>query len=439
MKKALVNATLFDWEQYKENRFVLFDDFILATGPMAEFKEEGIETIDCQGMIVMPSLCLGHTHVYSAFARGLSLPFHPATFRQLLEQLWWKLDAKLDHEMVYYSGITAAADFLKNGVTAIVDHHASGTDMTGSLSALKTAVCDEAGMRGIFCFETSDRFDVSLCLQENLHFLKQKSAPRSSGMFGLHASMTLSEATLNGVKRVLGLEPIHIHVAESQEDEQDCQTKYGCRIVERLDRHGLLNEGSILAHCLHVDDAELDIIQKRNCVIALNVTSNMNNGVGLPDFLAIRKHGVKTIIGNDGIASSATTEYLNLYFAAHLQNGVNAFGLSDLRRMISDTYDFVGTRLGVKLGKIRPGFAADLLTIPYVPPTPIDARNAFGHLFFGLFNSFRPKNVFVAGERLVTDYQLLPALEAKTRKAARIAARLWDNLRKEDEPHELDD
>jgi cytosine/adenosine deaminase-related metal-dependent hydrolase len=125
-------------------------------------------------------------------------------------------------------------------------------------------------------------------------------------------------------------------------------------------------------------------------------------------------------------------EYLNLYYAAHLQTGVNAFSLSDLRTMIQNTYRFMGDRFGVKLGKILPGYAADLLTIPYVAPTPMNAENALGHLFFGLFQSFRPNNVFVAGKQLLTNYALHPALESKLKNTSLEAKRLWDEIRKGD-------
>jgi len=432
VKKAFIHANYYDFERYQEDQYVIFSDTIEKVGPMAEFSLKDEEVLDCTGLLVMPSLVLGHTHIYSEFARGLALPFHPESFLNILKQLWWKIDRQIDQKIGYASGIAAASEWIKNGVTTILDHHAAGKEIVGSLAILKKAVCDDAGMRAAFCFETSDRFDIEKCINENRTFLLQKPSAFCTGFFGLHASMTLSEKTLDVVKSALGDYPIHIHVAESKEDEIDCVSKYGCRIVERLDRHGLLNEHSIIAHGLYTDENELALIQKRNAVVALNVTSNMNNGVGLPDYAKLKKAGVTCIIGNDGISSSATLEYLNLYYSAHLQAGVNAFSLSDLLTMIQNTYQFVGDRFGVKLGKIRPGYAADLLTIPYIPPTPMKQDNVFGHLFFGLFQSFRPNNVFVAGKSLLTNYSLRRELESKLNNTSHEAKRLWDEIRKGD-------
>ncbi|MFA5380344.1 MAG: amidohydrolase family protein [Candidatus Izemoplasmatales bacterium] len=430
MMKALINARIYDYNQYQEQAYILFDEQITQVGPMIEFVDNGYDIIDCTGQLVMPSLVVGHSHIYSTFARGLSIPFNPQNFHEILAQLWWKLDASLDNSMNYYSGIASACDFLRNGITTIIDHHASGKDIIGSLLALKHAICDDASMRGIFCFETSDRFNIEACIKENVDFLSLEPTAFSAGMFGLHASMTLSETTLKAVKQVLKDEPIHIHVAESNEDETDSINQYGERIINRLDRHGLLNPGSIIAHALYTDSSELKILKKRGCVVALNVTSNMNNGVGLPNFEALRHSGVKIIIGNDGISSSITTEYLNLYYAAHLKNGINAFNLIDLCKMINDTYQYANDRLKIKLGKIQVGYAADLLTIPYHPVTPMDAENAFSHVFFGLYNSFKPSNVFVAGKRVVKEYQLRPELQSKYLDVIKAATRLWNEIKK---------
>jgi cytosine/adenosine deaminase-related metal-dependent hydrolase len=439
MKKALIRCALFDGSTYAADRYVLFDDKILETGPMSAFSEEGIEIIDASGQLAMPSFTAGHTHVYSLFARGLSLPFHPDSFRQILEQMWWRLDRNLDNDMIYASGVAAAGEFLQNGVTAIIDHHASGKEISGSLYALRNGICRDGGMRGIFCFETSDRFEVLRCLEENRQALQWPRDGKSAGMFGLHAGMTLSEPTLQSVRRALGNEPIHIHVAEGEEDEKESLAKYGERIIPRLDRHGLLQPGSLISHAIHCDRAELALLKVRGCRIVLNVSSNLNNGVGLPDIQKIKKAGVPLLIGNDGLSSSITNEFQNVYYLAHHQEGITSFSIDDLWKMIDEANFFAGSRLGIKLGRIRPGYAADFLTVPYLPPTPIDTANVKGHLFFGLFPGFKPQNVFVAGNRLVTDYALDPALRDKCRKASLQAARLWDALRKEGKPHEPDD
>lgn len=433
MKQAFINAKLYDYNKFSEDQYVIFDESIIEVGNMIDFKDDNYKIIDCTDHLVLPSLVVGHAHIYSTFARGMSVPFNPTNFQEILDQLWWKMDRNLDNEMNYYSGIVSATDYMKNGVTTIIDHHASGVDIKGSLNTLKKAVIEDAGLRGLFCFETSDRFDVEACLKENLSFIEENDSNRSRGLFGLHASLSLSEETLIKISKVIKNYPIHIHVAESLMDQEDSLDKYNERVIERLDRHGLLNEDSIITHALYVSDKELDIIKKRKCVVAFNVTSNMNNSVGLPDYKLFKEKGIPVIIGNDGISSSITTEYLALYYAMHLKDeSPLGFGLGDLLEIINNTYDYVNRLLKTKIGRIEKGYNADLLTIPYIAPTNMTSDNVLGHLFFGAFNSFKPNNVFCQGEQLVNDYKVGNELVIKYKEAKKYANKLWKNIQKED-------
>jgi len=430
--KAIVNARIYDFNHFIDKGFVVFDDKILSVGSMDEFKNKDYHLIDAQDHLVIPGLINSHTHIYSTFARGMSVPFNPKNFQEILDQLWWKLDRNLDNEMTYFSGIVSAVDHVKNGVTTMIDHHASGVDITGSLEALKKAVCDDTGVRGIFAFETSDRFDVDQAIKENVTFNKNNHSGMTKGLFGLHASMSLSEATLKKVKANLGDMPIHIHVAESVMDEEDSQKKYKEKIIKRLDRHGLLNKDSIIAHGIYIDDEEMDILKKHDCTIAVNFSSNMNNSVGIPPLKSFRAHHLGVMVGNDGISSSITTEYLNVYYATRLLDKTpNLFGFDELIKLIDESYQYASRILDVKLGRIEKGYEADLLVIPYMPPTPINESNVFGHLFFGLFNSFKPKCVFIEGKQIVNFYNVNEYLNDQYFKANQYAAKLWDRINKE--------
>ncbi|WP_242985422.1 amidohydrolase family protein [Vallitalea okinawensis] len=431
---ALINVRMYDFDHYREDAYILFDDKIQTIGDMCDFKDDDYDIIDGTHQLVMPSLVVAHTHIYSTFARGLSLQFHPTNFQELLDQLWWKLDAQLELEEIYYSGLVSGVDYIKNGVTTLIDHHASGLAIKGSLNALKKAVCDDIGMRGIFCFETSDRFDTDECIKENIDFNQAHKAKNCIGLFGLHASMSLSDKTLEKVRETSGEIPIHIHVAESEMDQEDCLAHYGERVVERLHRHQLLKENSILSHCIHINEEEAELITKSGAYVALNVTSNMNNGVGLPDYLLLNKKGIKCLIGNDGIASSITTEWLNLYYSMHLRyQSPTAFGFEPLIQIIQNNYKYVNQAMGIQIGKLKEGYDADLLMIPYIPPTPMDGNNAFGHLFFGLANSFKPKHVWCMGKQLLKDYQVDEDLEERYKEASEVAINLWEKVNNSDE------
>lgn len=433
MVKALVNATIYDHDTFRKDVYVLFEKQIFEVGPMSEFINHDYEIYNCDNSVVIPNFVLSHTHIYSAFARGLSVSFNPQNFQEILDQLWWKLDRNIDADITFASGIVYGSECLKRGITTIIDHHASGIDIYGSLQSLKRAITDTVGLRGCYCFETSDRFDTDLCIRENLDFSLANKTSHARGLFGLHASMSLSEETLKKVASQLKDAPIHIHVAESKMDQDKCYENYGETIIQRLDRHGLLNPGSLLIHCVHVNDHDLRIIKERNCAIVVNVTSNLNNGVGLPNIKKMLDMGIRVMVGNDGLSASVTNEYQNIYYLNHhTSESPLGFAMSDIEYMLEDSYLYANNLFNVRLGRIAPKYEADFQIVPYTPPTPMTQANAFSHLFYGLFDSFRPKHVFVGGDQILKDYRLEKAVETLYSAAENQAEILWNRIKQEE-------
>ena len=134
-------------------------DRIVAVGPVSEVVsgQRGAELIDASGKLIMPGFINGHTHLYSALARGLMANIAPsASFVEILEHLWWKLDRALTHEHTWYSAAAGALDLVRSGTTTIIDHHASQVSVTDSLANVAEAL-EEIGIRANLCFEISDR------------------------------------------------------------------------------------------------------------------------------------------------------------------------------------------------------------------------------------------------------------------------------------------
>lgn len=426
--KAIINIKIYDYETYIENGYCIYGKEIIDVGDMANFPDFDGEIIDGQGKILLPGLINFHTHIYSTLVRGAAISYQPRTFKDILDQLWWKFDSKLDNTTTYHSAMVYGLESLKNGVTSLIDHHASGIDIMGSLESLKKAIVDKLGMRGIFCFETSDRFVITECIDENLAGLKYKTSD-ARGMFGLHASLSLSTETLLKVSRIIGSAPIHVHVAESIEDEEDSFNNYRMRVVERFEKHNLLNKDSILAHCVHINSKEAQIINEKGAVIALNPTSNMNNAVGTFNIKLFRNNDIQLLIGTDGLGTNIAKEWTYLYYAgkAGIEDAAG-IGLDEMKKYISESYDYFGRQMGIKIGKIKEDYVADFVLLPYNNPTKMDSNNAFGHVFYGLFENFRPSDVIVKGETLIKDYESIFE-EGTIYKNALIASQaLWKKL-----------
>ncbi|UCF10113.1 MAG: amidohydrolase family protein, partial [Candidatus Bipolaricaulota bacterium] len=254
------------------------DGEIAALGEASEAPPAAADEdrVDGAGKLAVPGFINAHTHLYSSLARGMAVSgFSPSSFGEILEQLWWRLDKALDPPTVRLSGAIGAMEAVRCGTTTLIDHHASPTAVEGSLDSLADAVCGEVGMRCSFAYEVSDRVgDASrdAGIAENASFLaSHRDDERCSGLFGLHASFTVSDETLDEVAARLGDEDgIHIHVAEGAEDETSCARLHGLRVVERLERFGLLRSRSILAHCLHVDEKEKDLLRERDAIVVHN-------------------------------------------------------------------------------------------------------------------------------------------------------------------------
>ena len=431
--KAIINARIYDYKDYIENGYVVFDKHIVEVGPMSSYKKQAdVEEIDFEGDLLIPSFVCSHAHIYSIFARGLILPFNPKNFQEILDQMWWKLDAKLTNELTYYSGIAASYEFLLNGVTTVIDHHASG-EIIGSLECLSKAVSSVAKMRGVYCFETSDRYNVEQCIEENINFgLNMKSA-KVRGLFGMHASMSISNETLAKIAAKNEYLPIHVHVAESKMDEEDSFKKYYKNIISRFNEYKIIKPNSLIVHGVFLSDDELEIIKRSEAYMVVNTTSNMNNAVGLPSVKSYLEFGIPVMVGNDGLNSNMASEYMNVFYTSHVRNATPLkINLGDVINMINNSYEYISKMFDIKLGKIQKGYVSDLLRVKYTPFTKMDETNAFGHLFYGTFPNFKPRDVFIDGEYQVKDYKVVNNLLLEEfSKCKPFAQKLWDSLKEE--------
>src|SRR5438270_1436997 len=282
--------------------------------------------VDANGGLIMPGFLCTHTHFYGAFARGMAIPGDPPrNFPEILERLWWRLDKLLTLEDTRASAEIFMADAIRSGTTCVVDHHASPNAVEGSLDVIADTV-EQAGIRACLAYEVSDRDGLTVVadgIRENEHFIRSLRAERKrqaeAGMiaasYGLHASFTLSTATLErcasgGADLGVGF---HIHVAEDISDEQDRTTHYGISVVDRLEANRILGPHSIAAHCVHVRSSEMSRLAATRTNSVHNPRSNMNNAVGRMPVEEMVRVGVNVGLGNDGFSMNMMQEMKAAY------------------------------------------------------------------------------------------------------------------------------
>ena len=444
MKRLIRGANIWDGtDRLVQGGGILIDgeevEAVLTREELSRGQFSPAEEIDGTGRFAIPGLINAHTHLYSSLARGMAVrSFAPTSFSEILEQLWWRLDKALDVETVRISGLIGAMAAARCGVTTLIDHHASPNAVLGSLTALREVVCERVGLRSAFCYETSDRDGEAIRTQgieENLEFLKDEAEKdaMSASLFGLHASFTLSDEALELVSTHLPEGAgIHIHVAEGPEDEVRCVDEHGIRVAERLDRFGLLRPTSILAHCLHLDGAEKDLVAERDAIVVHNPRSNMNNAVGTFDLEGFLSRGVLTGLGTDGLGTNLLGEVFTAgLLQKHAAGDPLAGGFDALYALLFENNPKIVERLfGVRVGRIAPGYAADIALLDYLPFTPLTGQNALGHLLFGVsVHDLRVSDLFVAGRPVLREGRFVDLDEgAIYAQGSTAATQLWDRL-----------
>jgi cytosine/adenosine deaminase-related metal-dependent hydrolase len=268
---------------------------------------------------VTPGLVCAHHHLYSSLARGMPPPPHqPTSFLEILEQVWWRLDAALDDDMLYWSAALGALEALQSGTTAIIDHHESPAAIDGSLSIIADA-CAMVGVRVVASYGVTDRWDSSGltsgswatppprmtdAAQRGLAECERFIKAGGRGMVGLHAAFTCSDETIEsaaGLARDLGV-GVHVHVSEGSVDADA-----GRRLVRYA------TDDWLLVHCVSLD-------RDLPGTIAHNPRSNMNNAVG---YAAPARRANPVVLGTDGIGADMLEE-MRLSYVAHRADDVTA-------------------------------------------------------------------------------------------------------------------
>jgi putative selenium metabolism protein SsnA len=440
-KLLLTNAlivTLGENNRIIEDGCILIEDKLISDiGPKTELaaKYPGVKTLDMKGMLVMPGLINAHHHLYSTFARGMSLKdAPPENFVQILERLWWRLDKNLIKEDLYYSALFPLIDCIKHGTTTVIDHHASQGFVPGSLDELENAA-RLLGIRSSFCYEVSDRLGEKVTqegIDENIRFLQKCHSSGDdliAAAFGLHASFTVSANTLKACKTAAEVykAPFHVHCAEDKADVEDCQNKYGMSILERFNSFGMLEHPFLAIHGVHFNAKDEALASQKGVFIVHNPESNMNNAVGYPRILDFLKSGIKVALGTDGFTSDFFKEICVMPLMHKFKYGdPRTFSFDDLYNIVFLNNPKVAKVFFPKeLGVLKTGSYADIIALEYNPPTPLNSGNFLGHLLFGIASA-RVNTSIINGKPVMLEGKILgldePDVAAKARE---ISAKFW--------------
>lgn len=413
------------------------DGLVAAVGAASELRAtHPAEPVVDTGRVVLPGLVNAHTHAYSAYARGM--PVHAPTrdFDEILGNLWWALDRLLGPEDVRVNATTTFMESVRCGVTTVFDHHSSPHAISGSLTTIADAA-QRVGLRACLCYETSDRDGPAAFAQavaENVGFMRAANTDdqhRVRGMFGLHASFTLSEASLDTIAAEARGVPggYHVHVAEGPGDQPRTIAMSGRRVVDRLAARGMLGPEGLAAHCVHVTPVEVEALAQCGANVVHNPHSNLSNAVGFAPVVLMLDRGVRVGLGTDAYTPDvlASMQVAKIAASGHRLDPTVGFG--EAVAMLFEANPAIATTVfGCDIGVLREGAVADLAALDYRPATPLDARSAWGHVVFGLSGA-QVTDVMVGGEWVLREREFTRLDEAEVlAHSAELAERVWKEL-----------
>jgi len=398
--------------------------------------EPADSTIDASGCVVIPGLVTAHTHLYGILLRGASLNIEsPTDFAQILQRVWWPVDEALDLNDAEASALSASADMLRNGSTFFADTYSGPNSIENSLDAVSKGT-EKIGIRSMLAFEMTERHDreeAERGLEESIRFIKEnkKDGALTSTMMSLHASFTVDDdmvkETVDAAQKLDV--PITIHTSEGLVDLYHNLEKYGERTIERLDRLGVLGNHAILAHCVHVNEHELDLVAQSGASIAHNPMSNMLNAVGTAPVPNMLLKGITVGLGNDGWIYDPF-ENMRCALTVHRLANRNPSIIGE--KEVFEMATMGGAKcygLEEEIGSLEPGKLADIVILDATRvPTPITSESVIGHLV-NTFSGRDVRDVLVNGEIVLENQKLQRISDEEVSRLSRESAQsLWKRL-----------
>ncbi|MFA5577173.1 MAG: amidohydrolase [Tissierellaceae bacterium] len=323
--------------------------------------------IDGKNRLAMPGLINSHTHIGMSLLRNFAddLPLH-----KWLSEKIWPTEAKLRAEDVYWGSLLSMVEMIEGGTTAFCDMYffmdevARGLEESGLRGVLTRGLIEEAG-------KSQDKLRETRELYENWH---GRGDGRIKVMVAPHAPYTCSpDFLIETMELAKDLNTgIHIHLSETKKEVEDSLKLYGKTPIRHVYDLGLLDLHTIGAHCVHVNDEDMDIMKEKSLYPVNNPGSNLKLASGFAPVDQMLKKGIPVALGTDG---SSSNNNLNMFEEINLAALVNKAVNLDAVSVPAMSALEMATVNGAKaldwyqdIGSIEVGKKADLILIDLDKP-----------------------------------------------------------------------
>lgn len=337
--------------------------------------------IDGKGMVAMPGLINSHTHIGMSLLRNFAddLPLH-----EWLTQKIWPIEAKLTEEDVYWGSLLSMVEMIQSGTTAFCDMYFFMDQVGMGL--------EEAGIRGVLTRGLIEEEGKSIIkLNETRELYRNwngKGNGRIKVMVAPHAPYTCSpDFIMKSCALAKELDTgIHIHLSETKKEVEDSFKQYGKSPIKHVYDLGVFEIPTIAAHCVHVDDNDIEILKENNVSVVNNPGSNLKLASGFAPVDKMVKKGVNVALGTDG---SSSNNNLNMFEEINLAAIVNKAVNMDAVSIPAKTAVEMATINGAKallwseeIGSIEVGKKADLILIDIDKPHLYPHHNIISSLAY---------------------------------------------------------
>ncbi|WP_019910025.1 amidohydrolase [Paenibacillus sp. HW567] len=393
------------------------NDFITYIGEEKPALEADTHTIDGSRLLFMPGLVNTHGHTAMSLLRGYG---DDMVLQSWLQEKMWPMEEKFTGEDVYWGTSLSVLEMLKGGTTTFLDmyDHMDRVAEVTELSGIRAVL-----MRGVIglCPEEVQNHKLAEAVEfaRNWH---GKADGRITAMISPHAPYTCPpDFFVKFVQAAHDLDlPMHTHMSETRREVEQNAADYGLRPVAHLEKLGMFTRPSLVAHGVHLNDEEIEILARYNVGVSHNPGSNLKLASGVARVPELLRAGVKVSLGTDGAASNNNLDmFEEMRLAALIHKGVSG----DPTAVPAPEALMMATEYGAQsiflnnIGRLAPGMKADFIAVDIDQPHLLPHSDLLSHVVYSA-SAKDVAHVWVNGKQVVKNGECLTLDEEQIRRKA---------------------
>ena len=395
-----------DFHVYLDGILALENSQIVYVGQEnQEILKQADQIIDYQGAWIMPGLVNCHTHSAMTCLRGIR---DDSNLHEWLEDYIWPAEAEFTPEMTTKAVKEALTEMLQSGTTTFNDmYNPNGVEIEKIYEVLKASKMRCYFSPTLFSSDMETTDETIAKTRAVIGTIKGYQDPNFKVMVAPHSpyscSRELLEASLNLAKEENI--PLHIHVAETQEESGIILKRYGKRPLAFLDKLGYLDHQTVFAHGVELNEVEITRLADSQVAIAHNPISNLKLASGIAPIIQLQKAGVPVGIATDSVASNNNLDMFEEGRTAALLQKMKSGDASQfpietaLKALTIEGAKVL--RIEDEIGSLEVGKQADFLVIQPQGKIHLQPQeNMLSHLVYAVKSS-DVDDVYIAGEQVV--------------------------------------